>query len=61
MSLPSNLGDAAEYRLALEEYEVFETDSEVAESGLPIADAKPSAASDGSLRSRLVYFDAISL
>lgn len=54
--LPSTLGDSAEYRLSIEEYEVFETDGDVMEKDLPI-----DVSGDLAYRSRLVYFDALPL
>jgi len=48
--------DGAEYRIAIEEYELFETDYEVSEQDLPVDNP------DGAdLRARLVYFDALPL
>jgi hypothetical protein len=54
--LPSSFGDSAEYRLVVEEYELFDTDPELADRTLPI-DATDGAAHS----SRLVYFDTLPL
>jgi hypothetical protein len=56
VNLPSSMGDGAEYRLAVQELEIFETDSAVADSDLSVTN--PNSVP---IRSRLVYFDALPL
>jgi hypothetical protein len=56
VTLPGTIGDGAEYRLAVEELEIYETDSASAESGLEVT-----TANNVPVRSRLVYFDALPL
>jgi hypothetical protein len=56
LPLPKSFGDGAEYRLAVEEHEIFETDQVLRDVGLPI-----DAPIEKAYRTRLVYFDTLPL
>jgi hypothetical protein len=56
VNLPSTIGDLAEYRLAVQEIELFETDAATGEIDLEITNPN-----NVPVRSRLIYFDALPL
>jgi hypothetical protein len=53
--LPASFGDSTEYRLVVEEREIFETDLTILEPGLPVDGPT------GAYRTRLVYLDTLPL
>ncbi len=56
VTLPQSFGDSSEYRMVVEEHELFDTDLQLIDSSLPIDSTDGEAHS-----SRLVYFDTLTL